>query len=86
MLEKKIISVCRVGTLHASSLRQHGYTSHLVLASPWEWKWKPLAELWQYKWIPGKVFCQDLAGASSCFTAAVKHISALSPYSSPGTD
>lgn len=40
---------------------------------PWEWKWKPLLWALQDKWVPGESFCQYLAGASSCSTAAVKH-------------
>lgn len=53
---------------------------------PWEWDGNLCAGLWQYKWMPGKGFCQDLAGASSCFTVAVKHISATSGCSPVGKD
>lgn len=86
MLEKKIISVCRVGTVRARSPLRPGCTPHLALASPGGGNGNLCAELWQYKWIPGKVFCQYLAGANSCFLAAVKHITAPSPHSPPGTD
>lgn len=63
-----------------------GCMPHLTLTSPGSGNGNLCAELWQYKWIPGNVFCQYFAGASSCFTAAVKNIGAPSPYSPPGTD
>lgn len=84
-LEKKIISVCRAGTVCASSLFWPISVSHLTLTSPGSGNGNLCSELWQYKWIPGETFCQYLAGASSCSTAAVKHMSALSLHSPPGT-
>lgn len=54
---------------------------------PQEWKWKPLCwALAVQVDTRESFFCQYLAGASSCFTAAVEHIGALSPYNAPGTD
>lgn len=86
MLEEKIISVCSMRTLWASSSHQPSCTPHLALVSSRSGNENLCAELWQYKCLPGKVFCQALAGASSSFTAAVKYISAPSPYSPSGTD
>lgn len=56
MLEKKIIPVCRVGTLCASSPLRPGCTPRVVLTSPGSGNGNLCAELWQYKWIPGKAF------------------------------
>lgn len=74
------------GTWYASSLLWPGCVPHLALASLGSGNGNLCAELWQDKWIPVKVFCQDLVGASSCFTAAVKHISAPSLCSLPPSD
>lgn len=84
-LEKKIISVCRAGIVCASSLLWPSSVAHLTLTSPGSGNGNLCSELWQYKWIPGESFCQCLAGASSCSTAAVKLMSALSLHSPPGT-
>lgn len=72
-LEKKIISVCRAGTVCASSLLWPSPMSHLTPTSPGSGNGNLCSELWQDKWIPGESFCQYLAGASSCSAAAVKH-------------
>lgn len=86
ILEKKTLSICRVGTLGACSLLRPSCVPVLALVSPGNGDGNLCAGLWQYKWMPGKGFCQDLAGASSCFTVAVKHISAMSGCSPVGKD
>lgn len=86
ILEKKTLSICRVGTLGACSLLRPSCVPVLALVSPGNGDGNLCAGLWQYKWMPGKGFCQDLAGASSCFTVAVKHISATSGCSPVGKD
>lgn len=86
ILEKKTLSICRVGTMRAHSLLHPNCVPALTLMSSGSGDGNLCTELWQYSWMPGRGFCQYSAGASSCFSVAVKHTSTTDSHSPPGVD